>query len=112
MAEEYIQAQGNIFKNDYKQNRNHPDRRGKIVFPRKLIRLMANAFVEDQNATEVEMNVAIWERTSKNKNKRGEYTEYLFTRIEMPRNNKVDKEEAEQVAKTVATSEADEEIPF
>jgi hypothetical protein len=97
MADEYIQAEGKIFTNDY---------------PRKLVRQMANSFADDKNLTEVEVNVAVWERTSRNKNKRGEYTNYLFTRIEMPREKKVDKEEAKQVAETVATSEANDDIPF
>jgi hypothetical protein len=112
MADEYIQAEGKIFTNDYKQNKNHPDKRGKIIFPRKLVRQMANSFADDKNLTEVEVNVAVWERTSRNKNKRGEYTHYLFTRIEMPREKKVDKEEAKQVAETVVTSEANDDIPF
>ena len=112
MADEYIQAEGKIFTNDYKQNKNHPDKRGKIVFPRKLVRLMANAFADDKSLEEVEVNIAVWDRTSMNKNKKGEYTEYLFTRMEMPREKKVDKEEAKQVAETVVTSEANDDIPF
>tara|TARA_R100001594_G_scaffold144285_1_gene193158 strand:- start:819 stop:1175 length:357 start_codon:yes stop_codon:yes gene_type:complete len=111
MNDEYIQAQGNIFSNDYKKNKNHPDKRGKIVFPKKLVREMANTFVDDSSAEEVELNVAIWERTSRKQNKKGGYTEYLFTRIEMPR-ERVNKEEAKKVAENVATSEADDEIPF
>jgi len=107
MADEYIQAEGKIFTNDYKKSKNHPDKRGKMIFPRKLVRQMANVFAEDKSLSEVEVNVAVWNRTARQSGK-----EYLFTRMEMPRDKKVDKEEAKQVAETVATSEAEDDIPF
>ena len=55
----------------------------------------------------MEVNVAVWNITARQSGK-----EYLFTRMEMPRDKKVDKEEAKQVAETVATSEAEDDIPI
>ena len=77
-----------------------------MIFPRKLVRQMANVFAEDKSLSEVEVNVAVWDRTARSGK------EYLFTRMEMPRDKKVDKEEAKQVSETVATSEAEDDIPF
>ena len=103
---EYIKGEGNIFTNDYKKMKSHPDMKGKIKIPKALVKAMAEKFKES-NIPEIEMDLAMWDRVAKNTGK-----QYKFARLEMPY-VKVEQQQAQQVAETVAVSEAsDEDVPF
>jgi hypothetical protein len=109
---DYINGQGNIFKTDYKKMDSHPDNKGKIKIPSALVKKMVGKFKENPNQPEIEMEVALWNRKGKDTGK-----PYIFLRIEMPYvkedpSQVTKSQEAEQIAKTVAISESENDVPF
>lgn len=102
---DYIKGEGNIFKNDYKKLDSHPDNKGKIRIPKDLLKLMAEEF-KTSNASEIEMDLALWNRVAKKTGKN-----YQFARLEMPY-KKPNVEQAKEVVENAVASELSDEPPF
>ncbi len=76
---------GNIYINNYKQNKSHPDFTGTIVLQKSLLKEIVSK-LKEHNQQEVEVGIACWDRISKNGNA------YKYAKMEMPRGKKADPE--------------------
>ena len=107
MYEKRNQCDGAIYTNNYKESEKQPDWTGKVAMTREFLKELVTRLkagdVDDNGNLEV--RVALWNRTSKNKN------EYKYCRLDSPQKQEQKPEPVQNVDDNLDTFN-DEDIPF
>ena len=107
MYDNQNQSDGAIYTNDFKNSEKQPDWTGKVSISRSMLKELVEKMrggSTDENGG-VELRVALWNRTSKNKN------EYKYCRLDSPQKQEQKPEPVQNVDDNLDTFN-DEDIPF